>query len=127
MHADIELFFTSPAFAVVGASTNRTKFGNKVLRRYQEHNKIVYPIHPLETEIEGLQCLKSIAELPLDVQSISIITPPAITEKIVDEAFKHGIKNIWMQPGAQSELAIQKCCDYGINVIGDGRCLLVTI
>ena len=127
MRTDVELFFTSPAFAVVGASTNRTKFGNKVLRRYQEHNKIVYPIHPLETEIEGLQCLKSIAELPLDVQSISIITPPAITEKIVDEAFKHGIKNIWMQPGAQSELAIQKCRDYGINVIGDGRCLLLTI
>lgn len=127
MQPSIELFFKSDSYAVIGASTNRDKFGNKVLRCYQQNNKIVYPVHPVETEIEGINCYKSVNELPNDVKSISIITPPSLTEKIVDQAHAKGITNIWMQPGAQSDLAIQKCHDYGINVIADGSCILVVL
>ena len=127
MQASIEKFFKSNAYAVVGASTNRDKFGNKVLRCYQQNNKIVYPVHPLETIIEGINCYKSVSELPDEVKSISIITPPSLTEKIIDQAHAKGITSIWMQPGAQSELAIQKCHDYRINVIADGSCILVVL
>ncbi len=127
MQPSIELFFKSDSYAVIGASTNRDKFGNKVLRCYQQNNKTVYPVHPVETEIEGINCYKSVNELPNDVKSISIITPPNLTEKIVDQAHAKGITNIWMQPGAQSDLAIQKCYDYGINVIADGSCILVVL
>lgn len=127
MNDNTRHFFSSPAYAVVGASKNREKFGNKVLRCYIKHNKTVYPIHPLETDIEGLQCLKDIEELPEEVKSISIITPPAVTEKIVDKAIQKGIKNIWMQPGAESELAVAKCKQYEINVIANGPCILVEL
>lgn len=121
----IELFLKSPAFAVVGASTHRNKFGNQVLRCYIQNNKTVYPVHPQEKIIEGLHVISSVAELPDEVKSISIITPPSITEEIVEEAITKGIKNIWMQPGAESNNAIQNCIQHKINVIAGGPCILV--
>lgn len=127
MNQLIERFLQSEAFAVIGTSRNRNKFGNKILRTYLQNHKIIYPIHPLETEIEGLACYKTISDLPEHVNSLSVVTPPHITEKIIDEAYNKGIQNIWMQPGAESELAIKKCDKYGINVIAGGACLLVVL
>jgi predicted CoA-binding protein len=121
---EIKTFFASRAFGVIGASTDRTKFGNKVLRCYLQKNKKVYPVNPKEKLIEGIPCVASIAELPGAVKSISIITPPAITERIVDEAIAKGIKNIWMQPGAESDQAIENCKIHNINVIAGGPCIL---
>jgi predicted CoA-binding protein len=124
---DLGAFFSSPAFGVAGASTNRDKFGNKVLRCYQQNDRKVYGINPRATEIEGALCVASVGELPDEVQSLSIITPPAITEQVVKDAIARGIKNIWMQPGAQSPKAIEECRKQGINVIADGSCILVVL
>ena len=124
---DLGAFFSSTAFGVAGASTNRDKFGNKVLRCYQQNNHKVYGINPRATEIEGALCVASVGDLPDEVQSISIITPPAITEQVVKEAIAKGIQNIWMQPGAQSPAAVEECRKQGINVIADGSCILVVL
>ncbi len=121
----IDLFMQSSAFAVVGASSNRAKYGNKVLRCYLQQGKTVYPINPHEELIEGLPVLHSVSDLPEEVDSISIITPPVITEKIVTEAIKKGIRNIWIQPGAESDAAIQNGKKHGLNVIAGGPCILV--
>ncbi|MBF0106895.1 MAG: CoA-binding protein [Deltaproteobacteria bacterium] len=123
----IDTFLKSSSFAVVGASQNRAKYGNKVLRVYMQNNLKVYPINPKEDSIEGLTCLKEISELPADTQSISVITPPAVTEKVVEAAHKKGIKNIWMQPGAESTRAINLCKEFNINCIADGSCALVVL
>ena len=123
----IEKFFTSSAYGVIGASSNRSKYGNKVLRVYLQHNKKVYPVNPHEKSIEGLNCIADVAHLPADVKSISIITPPSITEKIVQQAIAKQIENIWMQPGAESDQAIKQCKQHGINVIANGPCILVTL
>ena len=125
MTKQIELFLQSPAFAVFGASSNRSKYGNKVLRCYLQHDKTVYPVNPNEELIEGLSVIRSMDDLPDEVKSISIITPPPITERIVVEAIKKGIQNIWMQPGAESDLAIQNCRNHQINIIAGGPCILV--
>ncbi len=127
MNKQIEAFLKSAEFGVVGASSNRSKYGNKVLRCYMQHDKIVYPINPHEEIIEGLPALHSVEDLPDAVASISIITPPKITEKIVLEAINKGIKNIWMQPGAESDEAIQNCLDHHINIIANGPCILVAM
>ncbi len=127
MRENIEQFLSSAAFGVIGASANRAKFGNMVLRCYQQNSRVVYPVNPQLDEVEGLVCLKSINDLPDNVKSISVITPPSITEQVVELAHSKGIKNIWMQPGAESELAIQKCVEHGINVIADGSCILVML
>jgi len=123
----IEKFLSATGFAVAGASTNRDKYGNKILRCYLQNNKRAIPINPRATQIEGVDCVPSVTALPDDVKSLSIITPPKITEQVVDEAVAKGIENIWMQPGAQSPAAIATCEKNGINVIADGSCLLVVL
>jgi predicted CoA-binding protein len=120
-------FFESKAFGVVGASANRDKYGNKVLRVYLQHNMKAIPVNPREKEIEGIPCVAGISDLPPEVKSISVITPPAVTEQVVEMAIAHGIENIWMQPGAESSVAIDKCRKNNINVIADGSCILVKV
>ena len=123
----ISRFLESPAFGVVGASPRRHKYGNKVLRCYQQNRRRAIPVNPREQVIEGAACVASVAELPDDVKSISVITPPAITERVVEEAARKGIENVWMQPGAESARAIATCEAAGINIIADGSCVLVVL
>lgn len=123
----IAKFLTSKAFAVAGASTKREKYGNMVVRCYQQQGKVVIPIHPLEKVIEGVACVASVADLPAEVKSLSMITPPQVTEKIVVAAIAHGVENVWMQPGASSPAAVELCRAAGVNVIADGSCLLVVL
>ena len=123
----IQQFLASPAFGVVGASTNRQKYGNKVLRCYQQNGRKAIPVNPNEPEIEGIPCAATISDLPPDVVSISMITPPDVTAKLVPLALEKGIKNIWMQPGAEHPEAVALCRERGINVIADGSCVLVAI
>lgn len=123
----IESFLAAPAFGVVGASSRRHKYGNKVLRAYQQNGLAAIPVNPREESIEGVDCVASVLDLPPHVHSISIITPPAVTERVVDEAIRKGIENVWMQPGAESEAAVAACRRAGINVIADGSCVLVVL
>jgi predicted CoA-binding protein len=123
----IERFFASPSFGVVGASSNREKYGNRVLRRYREKGLLAYPVNPKEELIEGLLSYKSVKELPDETKSISVVTPPAVTERIAREAVEKGIRNIWMQPGAESPQAVAYLQEQGVNVIADGSCILVVL
>ena len=123
----IETFLTSEAFGVVGASEDRSKYGNKVLRCYLQNKKTAIPVNPKVAAVEGIATVATVADLPDNVKSISVITPPAVTEKVVEAAIARGITNIWMQPGAESDAAIERCKAAGINVIADHSCLLVVL
>jgi uncharacterized protein len=127
VHDSIQRFLESAAFGVVGASPRRHKYGNKVLRCYQQSGRRAIPVNPREPEIEGAVCVASVLDLPDDVQSISVITPPPVTERVVEEAIRKGIEHVWMQPGAESDRAVAACESAGINVIADGSCLLVVL
>lgn len=127
IQVQIQQFLDSPAFGVVGASTNRQKYGNKVLRCYLQNGRKVTPVNPNEPEIEGIPCAATISDLPPDALSISMITPPTVTAKLVPLALEKGIKNIWMQPGAEHPEAVSLCRERGINVIADGSCVLVVM
>jgi len=123
----IQQFLTSPVFGVVGASANRQKFGNKVLRCYLQNGRKAIPVNPTKPEIEGIPCVATINDLPPEVVSISMITPPDITAKLVPLALQKGIRNIWMQPGAEHPDAVALCRAQEINVIADGSCVLVVM
>ncbi len=123
----IKQFLAAPAFGVVGASANRDKYGNKVLRCYQQNGRTVIPVNPNETAIEGIPCAATVNDLSADVTSISMITPPAVTAKLVPLVIEKGIQNIWMQPGAEHPDAVALCRQRGVNVIADGSCLLVVL
>ena len=123
----IKTFLAGKRFAVVGASTDREKYGNKVLRVYQQNKLDVVPINPKADEVEGLNAYPDLASVPGEIDGVSIITPPKVTEHVVEEAAKRGIKNIWMQPGAESAAAIAAAENAGANVIAGGPCILVSL
>ena len=127
LESRIQAFLESGPFAVVGASSDREKYGNKVLRCYQQHGLEVFPINPRASEIEGLAAYPSLDALPKPVKAISVITPPKITEAVVKEAIQAGVKHIWMQPGDEHPDAIRAAEAAGLNVIANGPCLLVVL
>lgn len=123
----IRTFLAGQRFAVAGASQDRSKYGNKVLRCYVQNKLEAVPVNPTVSEVEGLPAYPSLADVPGDIDGVSIITPPKVTEKVVSEAIARGIKNIWMQPGAESAAAIQAAETAGANVIAGGPCILVAL
>jgi predicted CoA-binding protein len=123
----IARFLESRAYGVVGASARRYKYGNKVLRCYQQNGRTAIPVNPRESVIEGTACVASVLDLPEEVRSLSIITRPSVTERIVADAIRKGIDSVWMQPGAESARAIAACEAAGMNVIADGSCVLVVL
>lgn len=125
--AKIKAFLEGGRFAVVGASANREKYGNKVLRVYQQNKLDVVPVNPTGGEIEGLTAYADLPSIPGTIDGVSIITPPKITEQVVVQALALGIKNIWMQPGAESDAAVELAEAAGANVIAGGPCILVSL
>ena len=123
----IDHFLAQAAFAVVGASRDRSKYGNKVLRCYQQNGRTAYPVNPNADEIEGLACVPDLASLPNQVKAASIITPPKITEKIVEQAAEAGVQHLWMQPGAESKAAVERAAELKLQIIAGGPCILVTL
>lgn len=120
-------FLSEGPFVVVGASSNREKYGNKVLRAYLQHGMTAYPVNPTETEVEGVACYPDLARCPQPPRCVSIITPPHVTERIVEEAATVGAKYVWMQPGAESQRAIERAEELGLKVIANGPCVLVAL
>ncbi len=127
---NIDAFLAGTRFAVAGASRDRAKYGNKVLRVYLQNGREVHPINPNAGEVEGLPAYADIATLVKvvpDIHGVSIITPPEVTEKLVEEIAVAGIRHIWMQPGAESERAVARAKELGLNVITGGPCILVAM
>lgn len=126
----IPSFLSASTFAVVGASTRREKFGNKVLRCYLQHGKKAIPINPREEEIEGLPCLANLSLLTSPSETaVSVITPPAVTVGVLEEAAKLGIKHVWLQPGCESPEVIATAERVGLlpTLIFGGPCVLVEL
>jgi predicted CoA-binding protein len=123
----IQKFLAGRRFAVVGASTDRSKYGNKVLRAYLQNQRDAVPVNPSAEEVEGIRAYHDLASVPDGIDAVSIITPPAVTEKVVAQALERGIKHIWMQPGAESPAAIAAAEKSGANVISGGPCVLVAL
>lgn len=118
-------FMAGGPYAVVGATSNRDKYGNMVLRAYQRLGHEVYPVNPRAATIEGLKAYPDLKSLPVKVRGVSIITPPAVTERVVEEAAAAGAEFVWMQPGAESEKAVSTGESLGLKVIANGPCYLV--
>ncbi|KAJ3375259.1 hypothetical protein GGF31_004377 [Allomyces arbusculus] len=119
-------FFESSRFAVVGASIDKKKFGNRVLCWYLDHNKPVTPVHPKEREIEGIAAVPSLADLtgePTDV-SVSVITPPAVTKGVLEQGVAKGITKFWLQPGAEFPGWQAFADEHKVLVIAQGPCVL---
>jgi len=127
LDARIHAFLDGAPHAVVGASTDRAKYGNKCLRCYQQAGRAVFPVHPREAEIEGLPAHPDLASLPQVPHGITIVTPPHVTEGVVEEAAAAGVRHVWMQPGAESAAALTRAEELGLSIVAGGPCLLVLL
>lgn len=123
----IDEFLEGGPHAVVGASRDRDKFGNKVLRAYLAANRRAYPVNPMADEVEGLRAVADLASLPERVHGISVVTPPGVTEHIIEDAIAAGIRHVWLQPGAESAAALRRAQAAGISLVWGGPCILVEL
>lgn len=122
----IEEFLGQKEIAVVGASRSPAKYGFIVYKKLKSAGYKVYAINPKASSIDGDPCYPDLRSLPESVKAAVVITPPEITEKIAAQAVRAGFKYVWLQPGAESEAAIDVLQANGIAVIYN-TCLLVRI
>jgi predicted CoA-binding protein len=127
MNEAIDTMLAARTFAVVGASTNPEKYGNIIYHDLKQHGKTTYPINPRATEIDGDTCYPSLAVLPEVPEVVVAVVHPAVTEALVSEVATAGIKNLWIQPGAESDAAIEKGLALGLNVVAGGPCIMVLL
>ena len=119
----IQQYLKGNVFAVVGVSRNPSKYGYQVFKNLLMRNKKVFPINPNADFIDGIKVYRSIKELPEIPFGVHFIVPPKITEKVLEDVKKMGINYVWMQPGSESEKAIEFCRENNINAIFY-RCIL---
>ena len=98
----------SKVVAVVGASSNRRKFGNRAVRAFQQQGYTVVPINPHETEVEGLKAYASVLDVPGPVDMVSLYVPPEIGMLVIEEIARKGIAEVWLNPGAESDALIAR-------------------
>ncbi|OGW75366.1 MAG: hypothetical protein A2Z72_06975 [Omnitrophica bacterium RBG_13_46_9] len=119
----IKDFLGQKYFAVIGSFRNPGKVAYRILMTLKEKGYVVYPVNPKTKAVEGLVCYASIKDIPAQIDVADMVTPPAITEKIVRECREKGIKRVWFQPGAESEEAVKFCDENGIKSV-HGICLM---
>ena len=103
--------------AIIGASNDRRKFGNKAVRAFMQQGYEVFPVNPKEKVIEGLPVFPSIAEVPVRPQMISVYLPPEILLRELPAIAAKGCDELWLNPGTESDAVLAECERLGLNVI----------
>ena len=103
--------------AVIGASSNRTKFGNRALRAFRQQGFTVVPINPHEMEVEGVKAYGSVLEFPGTIDMASLYVPPEVGEHVIVEIAQKGIAEVWLNPGAESDALIARAKSLNISPI----------
>jgi predicted CoA-binding protein len=107
-----------PTVAVLGASTDRAKYGNKSVRAHLRQGYRVYPVNPKGESIEGLTTYRRLADVPESrLSRISVYLPPSLVLDALDEiaAFPHD--ELWLNPGAESDAVLRKAAELGLDPI----------
>jgi hypothetical protein len=111
--------------AVVGASSDRRKFGNKALRAFQAEGHRVIPINPHETDVEGVRAYASVLDVPDAIDMATVYVQPDIGTRLLAEFARKGIAEIWINPGAESQELLAEARRLKLNVIT--ACSIVAI
>jgi predicted CoA-binding protein len=107
-----------PTVAILGASADRSKFGNKAVRAYLARGYEVFPIHPKAGIIEGLPVCRTILEVPVArLDRASLYLPPQIGLQVIEEIAQKSVREVWLNPGAESAELIARAKELGLNII----------
>jgi predicted CoA-binding protein len=124
MNIVVDEFLKCKNFAVIGVSRNQEKYGYQVFRNLSDKGYNVYPVNPKIDEIDGKKVYPSLAAIEKPVDVVDLVVPPTITEEVVRQCKDLGITKIWMQPGAESQAAIDFCKENDMDVV-HGMCVMV--
>jgi predicted CoA-binding protein len=89
--------------AVIGASSNRRKFGNRAVRAFRRQGYTVIPINPNESEVEGLKAYASVLDVPGGIDMATFYVPPRVGIRVMAEVAQKGIAEVWLNPGSESD------------------------
>ena len=103
--------------AIIGASADRNKFGNKAVRAFVRQGFTVFPVNPKEAQIENLPAFKSIAEIPVRPNLVSVYLPPPVLLKMLPDIASRGCDELWLNPGTESDEVLAAAERLGLNVI----------
>jgi uncharacterized protein len=113
--------------AVIGASSNRRKFGNKALRAFEHQGYKVIPINPHESEIEGHTSYPSVLDVPGPIDLATVYVPASVGVRVMEDVAKKGIPEVWLNPGADEPEVVNKARALGLeptlacSIIGIGE------
>ena len=111
--------------AVVGASRDRRKFGNKAVRAFLHRGYDVVPINARGGVIEGISAYASVLDVPRSIDMATLYLQPAIGEQVIDEIARKGIEEVWLNPGADGAQVVARARALGLDPILD--CSIVAI
>jgi predicted CoA-binding protein len=111
--------------AIVGASSDRRKFGNRAVRAFRDQGYTVIPINRHETEIEGLKAYASVLDVPGPIDMASFYVPPQIGEQLIAEVAQKGIPEVWLNPGSESDELVARARALSVQPIV--ACSIVSI
>src|SRR5262249_3783757 len=107
-----------PTIAIVGASRNQTKFGNKAVRAYLRAGWRVFPIHPSASSIEGVAAYPSVREIPVDcLDRISLYLPEETALTVLGDLASKPTKEVWFNPGADRPAVLAQAKKLGLNAV----------
>ena len=112
------------SIALVGASNNPKKYGNKILLDLLDKGHIVFPINKNENQIEGLKSYKNVSDLPSLPSIINFVVPPNEGIEVTKDLVKKGYDNFWYQPGAES-IEISNLLESNKKNFIDDKCIMV--
>jgi predicted CoA-binding protein len=115
----IKEFMAQKRFAVIGATDNTAKNGNRIFRNLRGRDYEVYPVNPGLDELEGVKCYHHLSDIPVKVDVVDFVVPPPVTEEVLKECKQLGLDRIWLQPGSESQAAIDYCQQNGMKVVHD--------
>jgi len=117
---------SKPTVAILGASGERSKFGNKSVRAHLRQGYDVYPVNPKGGQIEGLKVFRSLADVPVErLDRISVYLPPHLGLAVLDEVAAKGCRELWLNPGSESEELLERARALGLEPIQ--ACSIVNI
>ena len=103
--------------AIIGASNDRKKYGNRAVRAYRDQGYEVYPVNLKESRIEGLPAYRSVRDLPERPERVSVYLPAEVTLGLLPEIAERGCDELWLNPGAESEELVREAERLGLNVV----------
>lgn len=101
--------------AVIGASNDREKFGNKAVRSYLAHGHRVFPVNLREREIEGQKAFRSINDVPVVLDATLVYVPPHVTLKLLPEIARKGPGQLFLNPGSEDDAVIARALELGLE------------